>query len=67
MSLRVSKMPMTNSRVSKMPVAMIEGLKDVGDKLKDLDDAGDDRDAALVPASAQARPEHSLEEDSFKT
>ena len=44
-----------------------EGLEELGENLEGLEDTGDTRGAAPVPASAQARPEHSLEEDSFKT
>ena len=46
-----------NLRPLKKPAAILE----------ELEGAGNAWGAALVPASAQARPVHSLEEDSFKT
>ena len=56
----------------------LEGPKGAGDKLEELEDGGDDPGepedagdgtggAALVPASAKAEPEHSVEEDYFYT
>ena len=45
----------------------LQGLKELGEDVESLEEIGEARGVAPAPASAQAQPKHSLEEDSFKT